>query len=126
MVIDVLEGGEGGAHTSLYCRLDPAHCTLSSSYSLLAASLLFSFMFLCTVTHQTSYSQTHIVLHSSLANYSISPSGHCPVIPCKGSGLNDLVDNDGNDAETAVTSSGLTTNGGLSLCCLELAFFTFQ
>ena len=39
------------------------------------------------------------MLHSSLANYSISE------LASTGSGLNDLVDNDGNDAETAATSS---------------------
>ena len=37
------------------------------------------------------------MLHSSLANYSISE------LASTGSGLNDLVDNDGNDAETAAS-----------------------
>ena len=72
MVIEVLEGGEGGAQSAAHTAgRDPAQRTLSSSYS-----QLVSFMFLCSVTHHTvSLSVCSVtVTHTAPATYSISPS----------------------------------------------------
>ena len=75
MVIDVLEGGEAGAQSAHSTAGRPQPTVL---YHLVIASLLFSFMFLCRVTHHillhTGQSSSP-VLQSSLDNYSISASG---------------------------------------------------
>ena len=71
MVIDVLEGGEAGAQSAHSTAGRPQPTVL---YHLVIASLLFSFMFLCRVTH-------HILLHIHSSPGVLSCSHHWTIIP---------------------------------------------